>query len=113
MPNKYKEYDHNVISTLKALSVPLKSFNGVEVRFDIDKRDETILEHIANKEHHIHVKDLAVIPIILRDKYSLKNDRNRRKFKTYIGKRGKKKERLKYLKIVTKVKKNLLLRYIQ
>ena len=40
------------------------------------------------------IKDVAVIPTILRDKESLKNDRNGRKFKTYIGKRGKKKERL-------------------
>ena len=106
MPKKNKEYDQNVIAVLKALPVPIKTSNGGEVRFDVDKRDETIFEHIANKEHHIHVKDVAVIPTILRDKESLKNDRNGRKFKTYIGKRGKKKERLKYLKIVTEVKKN-------
>ena len=82
MPKKNKEYDQNVIAALKALPVPLKTYNGGEVCFD------------------------AVIPTILRDKESLKNDRNGRKFKTYIGKRGKKKERLKYLKIVTEVKKN-------
>lgn len=65
MPKKKKEYDQNVIAALKALPVPLKTSSGGEVRY---KRDETIFEHIANKEHHIHVKDVAVIPTILRDK---------------------------------------------
>ena len=106
MPKKNKEYDQNVIAALKALPVPLKTYNGGEVRFDVDKREETIFEHIANKDHHIHVKDIVVIPSILLSKESLKNDRNGRKFRTYIGKRGKNKERLKYLKIVTELKKN-------
>ena len=106
MSKKNKEYDQNVIAALKALPIPLKTSNGHEVRFDVDKRNETIFEHIANKEHHIHVKDVAVIPQILQDKASLKNDKNGHKFRTYIGKRGKQKERLKYLKIVTEVKKN-------
>ena len=106
MPKKNKEYDQNVIAALKALPVPLITYNGSEVRFDVDKREETIFEHIANKDHHIHVKDIAVIPSILLSKGSLKNDRNGRKFRAYIGKRGKNKERLKYLKIVTELKKN-------
>ena len=72
MSKKNKEYDQNVIAAVKALPIPLKTSNGHEVRFDVDKRNETIFEHIANKEHHIHVKDVAVIPQILQDKASLK-----------------------------------------
>ena len=38
------------------------------------------------------LKMVAAIPTILRDRESSKNDRIGRKFKTYIGKRGKKKD---------------------
>ena len=47
---KNREYDQNIINALKALPSPLKTFDGHNVFFDIDKRDETIFEHIANKK---------------------------------------------------------------
>ena len=102
-PNR--EYDQNIINALKALPKPLKTFDGHDVVFDINKRDETIFEHIANKKHHFHVVDINVIPCILRDEMSLKTDRNGKRFRTYIGLRGKSKEKSKYLKIVTLVGK--------
>ena len=59
MKKKKKEYDQNSIDALKKLQVPLKTANGNEVYFDVDKRNETIFEHIANKSHHLTVKDIA------------------------------------------------------
>ncbi|MCI6215536.1 MAG: hypothetical protein MR659_00395 [Mollicutes bacterium] len=47
------------------------------------------------------IKDIKAIPAILLDKNSLKLDRSGKKFSTYIGRRGKQKERIKYMKIVT------------
>ena len=103
---KKKEYDNHIIEALKKLSVPLKTFDGRDVLFDENKRDETILEHIANKKHHLHIKDIEVVSKILKNKKCIKNDRNGHKYRTYIGKRGKQKERIKYLKIVTHVQKD-------
>ena len=104
MKKKKKEYDQNIIDALKKLQVPLKTAKGSEVYFDMNKRYETIFEHIANKNHHLTVKDIDAIPNILLDKYTLKDDRSGKKFRTYIGRRGKQKERIKYLKIVTEIK---------
>ena len=105
MPKKTKEFDQNIIAALKKLPVPLKTAKGNDVYFDVDKRYETIYEHIANKNHHLTIKDIEVVPSILKNKNSLKDDRSGKKFRTYVGRRGKLKERIKYLKIVTEVKK--------
>lgn len=101
-----EKYDVYIIEELKKLQQPLKTFDNHDVNFDVDKRKETIYEHIANKKHHLHTVDIKVIPKILKTKVSLVNDRNGHRYRTYIGERGKKKERNKYLKIVTNVKKN-------
>ena len=104
--NKNKEYDQHIITVLKKLPVPLTTFDGHKVYFDIDKRSETIYEHIANKKHHLHSVDIMQIPEILKNKECLKNDRNGIRYKSYIGRRKKQKEKNKYLKIVTTIKKN-------
>ena len=104
--NESKKYDKHIISALKNLPVPLNTFDRHNVLFDIDKRKESIYEHIANKKHHLHVKDILDIPKILLNKESLKNDKYGKKFRTYIWKRSKTRERLKFLKITTKLNKN-------
>ena len=105
MSKKNKEYDQNIIAALKALPKPLKTFDGHDVLLDSDKRDETIFEHIADKKHHLHVADIEVIPNILSKKESLYKDRSGKKYRSYIGRRGRQKERVKYLKIVTEIRK--------
>ena len=102
----YLPYDIHIVEALKALPVPLVTFDNHEVYFDQDKRYETIYEHIANKSHHLHLVDIARIPLILRDKDSLKLDKNGKGFRTYIGLRGKKNEPKKYILITTRVKQN-------
>ena len=98
---KQKEYDKHIIEELEKLPIPLKSFDGHDVLFDENKRDETIFEHISNQKHHLHIKDIKV-----KNKNCIKNDRNGHKYRTYIGKRGKQKERIKFLKIVTHIQKD-------
>ena len=102
----FDKYDQHIIEELKKLPKPLKTFDDHIVNFDINKRKETIYEHIANKKHHIHNVDVRVIPSILKTRVCLVNDRNGHRYRTYIGERGKKKEKNKYLKIVTVVNKN-------
>lgn len=104
--NFYLKYDIHIIKALKSLNVPLITFDGHEVYFDEDKRRESIYEHIANKEHHLHVVDIKRIPKILKNIMSLSEDKYGIDFRCYIGKRGKKNEKQLNLKIVTKLKSN-------
>lgn len=104
--NFYLKYDIHIIKALKSLNVPLITFDGHEVYFDEDKRRESIYEHIANKEHHLHVVDIKRIPKILKNITSLSEDKYGIDFRCYIGKRGKKNEKQQNLKIVTKLKSN-------
>ena len=104
--NINEKYDEHIIEALKKLPKPLKTFDDHNVYFNVDKRKETIFEHIANKKHHLHETDISQIPIILKDIKCLKNDRYGSKFRNYIAKRKKRKEKKKFLKIVTELKKN-------
>lgn len=106
MSKKNKEYDQNIIDALKRLPKPLKTAKGKEVVFDVDKRDETIFQHIAAKEHHLRLSDISLIPNILLNPNSVTNDCKSKRYNNYIGKRSKTNEKKKHLKIVTKVKSN-------
>ena len=99
-------YDIHIVEALKNLPVPLQTFDGHKVYFDEDKRNETIYEHIANKNHRLHVVDIKKIQSILLDQSSLKEDKNGDCFRTYLGIRGKKNENIKYLQITTRLKKD-------
>ena len=104
--NVNEKYDQHIVEALRKLPKPLKTFDGHCVYFDVDKRNETIFEHIANKKHHLHEIDISQIPIILKNKECFENDRYGSKFRNYIGKRKKRQEKKKFLKVVTEVKKN-------
>lgn len=94
------------MKALKTLIVPMHTYENSKVNFDLNKRKETIFEHIANKKHHLHVKDINQIPKILLSKDCFKKDKSNSKNRIYIGRREKQKERAKYIKIVTKINKN-------
>lgn len=104
--NKKKEPDLNIVRALKELPSPLINFKGNKILFNKDKRNETIFDHIAVKSHHLHVADIKVIPAILKNSKSLVNKSDYRKGRVYIGRRGKKHEKVKYLKIVTELNKD-------
>lgn len=100
------KYDQYIIEALKKLPKPLQTFDGHNVYFDVDKRKETIFEHISNKKHRFHTSDIMQIPSIFKNKECLKNDCYGLTYRNYIGRRKKKNEKKKYIKIVTQVKKN-------
>ena len=100
------KYDQHIIEELKKLQKPLKTFDNHNVFFDKNKRKETIFQHIANKKHRLHIVDIRQIQFILLNKDCLKNDRNGKKNRCYIGKRKKQNEKNKFLKIITIVNKN-------
>ena len=102
MEKKNKKYDDNIISALNQLPIPLITFDGNKVCFVENKRGETIFEHIANKIHRFHVSDIALITQILKDPNSLQGDKKKSVFRNYIGKRTKRNEKTKYIKIVTR-----------
>lgn len=103
---RQKEFDQNIVNALKKLEIPLTNSNGKEIIFDKRKRNETIYEHIANKEHQLKIRDIEKIPAILKDKSSVHKDKKSNKFKTYYGKRPGRKLKKPYLKIITKIVKD-------
>lgn len=106
MSKKKTEYDAHIVEALKKLPVPMSNFHGAHIYFDRDKRDESIYEHIAKKCHRLTLKDILVVPSVLLRKDALKTDRNGKKFRSYVGVRTKKNEKMKYVKIVTRLGKN-------
>ena len=103
MKNKLdKKYDNNIINALKKLPTPLLTFDDVQVYFEENKRNETIFEHIANKKHHFCVSDISCVPFILKDKNSLQTDKKKSRFRNYVGKRRKRNDKAKYIKIITR-----------
>ena len=102
MKDNSKKYDENIIDALNKLPIPLITFDGSRVVFVENKRDETIFEHIARKAHRFRVSDIETIPKILKDKKSLQPDKKKSVFRNYVGRRVKKNDKTKYIKIVTR-----------
>ena len=100
------KFDENIVIALKALAVPLMTFDNHFIYFEENKRKESIYEHIANKKHRFCVSDIACIPTILKDKNSLQQDKKKGIFRNYVGRRKKKNDKAKYIKIVTRLSKN-------
>ena len=100
---KSKYYDENIMSALKSLPVPLKTFDNHNVTFEEDKRNESIFEHIGKQRHRLKLSDIKAIPTILRDPKSLAKDSKKSVFRNYEGKRPKKNAKLKYIRIVTRI----------
>ena len=66
-------------------------------------RNETGAEHIAGKLHELKVRDIEILPNVLKQPLSVKNDK--RKGKLYFGKR-KGVNKFPYLKVVVRVEKD-------
>ena len=66
-------------------------------------RNETGAEHIAGKLHELKVRDIEILPNVLKQPLSAKNDK--RKGKLYFGKR-KGVNKFPYLKVVVRMEKD-------
>ena len=98
---KNKYFDENIVAALKALSIPLKTFDNYEVYFGKNKRHESIYTHISKERHRFKVNDIKAIPKILSNKNCLQKDEKKKIFRNYVGERPKKNAKLKYIKIIT------------
>lgn len=103
MSKQRRPFDRNLVDTLNKLSWPLVSKDGIKVFLRDNARNETGAEHIAGKLHELKVRDIEIIPTIL--KAPLKVLKDKRKGKLYFGKR-KGVYKFPYLKIVVNERKD-------
>lgn len=104
MSKNHDGYDELIVEALQKINWPLKNFENVDVRVREKSRNETGFEHIAAKKHLLKIRDIELIPEILKRPYRVRTDlRNGNRY--YFGIR-KGKEKSKYLKIVITFEKD-------
>lgn len=106
MSKHYISYDQNIVKALKELKLPMLNFKNEPIYFQKRKRYEDTFEHIANKEHHLKLKDVKIIEKIIKDKNSITKDKKAKRGICYIGKRTGIEKQRPYLKIVCIKNKN-------
>ena len=97
--------DKNIIKALKELKLPLLNYEGTKIYFQKRKRYETVYEHIADKSHHLKLKDIEIIRKTLLDKRSVRKDNKTPKAVNYYGRRKgieKQKPWLRIICVITK-----------
>ena len=103
MAKHKRPFDQNLVDAINKLNWPLINNNGVKVFLRQNARNETGAEHIAGKLHELKVRDIEILPNVLKQPLSVKNDK--RKGKLYFGKR-KGVNKFPYLKVVVRVEKD-------
>lgn len=103
MAKHKRPFDQNLVDAINKLNWPLINNDGVKVFLRCAARNETGAEHIAGKLHDLKVRDIELLPIVLKQPISIKNDR--RKGKLYFGKR-RGMNKAPFLKIVVRVLKD-------
>ena len=103
MAKHKRPFDQNLVDAINKLNWPLVNNNGVKVLLRNNTRNETGAEHIAGKLHELKVRDIKILPSVLKQPLSVKNDK--RKGKLYFGKR-KGVNKFPYLKVVVRVEKD-------
>lgn len=107
--NRNQAYDPNIIAALEELPKIMKNNESKEVTIRHQARDESGKEHIAVSTHGLQVRDIEMIPEILKKPETCLQDPYNKNYKDYYGKRlGKHdsttRNKGQYLKIVTSVK---------
>lgn len=107
--NRKQTYDPNIISSLEKLPKTMMNNEKKEVKIRLSARNESGAEHIAVVTHGLQIRDIKLIPKVLRNPEHFCVDPNNKNYKNYYRKREGKhdsKTRNKgiYLKIVTSVK---------
>ena len=103
MAKRKRPFDKNLVDAMNKLNWPLINKDGNKVFLRSDARYESGAEHVAGKLHELKVRDIVIIPSIL--KQPLKVERDKRKGKLYFGKR-KGVNKFPYLKIVVNEQKD-------
>lgn len=102
-------YDPNIIEALERLPRIMQNNENKEVCIRLRARDESGKEHIAVSTHGLQVRDIEMIPQVLKNPESFCKDPYNKNYKNYYGKRfGKHDSTTRnkgiFLKIVTSVK---------
>ena len=103
MSKHKRPFDQNLVTAINELDWPLSNYDGIKVFLRNKARYETGAEHIAGKLHELKVRDIEMLPFMLKEPFSVKTDR--RKGKLYFGKR-KGVNKFPYLKVVVRVQKD-------
>ena len=103
MSKHKRPFDQNLVDAVNKLSWPLINNNGTKVFLRKNARYETGAEHIAGKLHELKVRDIELLPVIVKCPLAVEIDK--RKGKLYFGKR-KGINKFPFLKIVVKIEKD-------
>ena len=100
MAKHQKEIDENIIQAIVRLNWPLPTNKGTRVFIRRRSRDETGLEHIGLKRHHLKISDIQLIPgVLMHPIYDCRDPKNRHNRNFYGRRKGLKQP--SFLKIVT------------
>ena len=98
--SKKFEYDKHIVDALLKLKSPILGKDGKKFYIRESAKDESGLEHIANKQHRLKVKDIEDVPNILKHPKAEMVDPNNKNYRNYYGvRKGKETDLL--IKIVT------------
>ena len=101
MSKKQRDYDKNILNNLTKLQWPLFNYENKKVYVRANARNEDGFQHIAGKCHLLKIRDIDLIPSVLKKPYKVVLEGVGKKGKSYYGKR-KYKEKSPLLKIVVR-----------
>lgn len=78
-------YDQHIIEALNILKMPIIGVDGLEFSIRKEARDESGVEHIARKCHRLKVRDIEIIPSILKHPKFKCHDPDNHIYKNYYG----------------------------
>ena len=85
MSKHNRPIDENILKAVNELKWPLINKNGKMVYLRTKTRYESGAGHISGQLHHLKVRDIKLIPEILKN--PLRVTKDKRKGKLYFGKR--------------------------
>ncbi len=100
MSKHKRPFDQNLVNAINKLNWPLFNNEGIKVFLRHNSRYESAAEHISGKIHELKVRDIEILPAILKQPLFVKIDK--RKGKLYFGKR-RGVNKFPFLKIVVRV----------
>ena len=106
MSKHVREFDQNIVGALEKLKWPLFNNEGRKVTIRAIARNESGVEHIAGKNHYLKIRDILLIPKILKNPAYIGHEKRGKKTKFYCGLR-KGDEKSRYLRIIVRVQKDL------
>jgi hypothetical protein len=103
MSKHKRPFDQNLVDAINKLCWPLVNNNGNKVFLRNNARYESGAEHFAGKLHELKVRDIELLPNVLKQPLAVKTDK--RKGKLYFGRR-KGVNKFPYRKVVVRIEKD-------